>query len=125
MAFISGADSSLISVSVVLYPLAFHHRTLTAVSWQSHSVIVLDFSHGFRIFFFKGFLYNCPAYPPVQKEAAPKILCSLSHLRCAMFASFFLGHQTCTVLVKEGWVCLWVVSSGFQDDLIALPPVEI
>lgn len=65
MAYISGADSSLISVSVVLYPLAFHHWMLTAVSWQSHSVIALDFSHGFGFIFCKGFLYICPACPPV------------------------------------------------------------
>lgn len=56
MAFISGADSSLISVSVVLYPLALYHWTLTAVSWQSFSVIVLDFSHRFGFIFFKEFL---------------------------------------------------------------------
>lgn len=31
----------------------------------------------------------------------------------------------CAVLVSEGWVCLWVVLSGFQDNLIALAPVEI
>lgn len=120
MPFISGADSSFISVSVVLCPWAFRGHTLTAGSWQSPSGRVPDCRHGFGLALDQEFLSICPVWPPLWKRSCPKGFVALE-MGGMCFALAWLP----SVLVRAAWGCLWVVLPGFLDNLIALAPVEI
>lgn len=96
MAFISGADSSLISVSLVLYPWALHRRALAALSWQSPSGRVLIADTALGGFFIKDFFIFASVERSCPKGFVPLEMGDV----CVALPSL------CSALVRAAWACL-------------------